>query len=173
MRKKSTLTGLALINARFEKEQNLQRYTEEDFKRVFKHFDKDQNGHIDADELQEVLNELAGCAVRGTSSTACWGVSLVAPRFTFLSCFFLFFCLQDGDKDAVPKERVKHMLDKYDTDRNGTIEENEFIDMMKGTIQDIDMDAQILEAFKIFADKARLLEEVYTLMPVEFEVDLS
>ena len=70
-------------------------------------------------------------------------------------------CDQDGDKDAVPKERVKHMLDKYDTDRNGTIEENEFIDMMKGTIQDIDMDAQILEAFKIFADKARLLSRKY------------
>lgn len=69
---------------------------------------------------------------------------------------YFFNSCKDGDKDAVPKERVKHMLDKYDTDRNGTIEENEFIDMMKGTIQDIDMDAQILEAFKIFADKARL-----------------
>ena len=80
LRKKSTLTGLALINARFEKEQNLQRYTEEDFKRVFKHFDKDQNGHIDADELQEVLNELAGCTVR-LAIGAC-GVVFVAvfPR---------------------------------------------------------------------------------------------
>ena len=98
LRKKSTLTGLALINARFEKEQNLQRYTEEDFKRVFKHFDKDQNGHIDADELQEVLNELAGCTVRGTSSTACWGVSMVAPRFTFLSCFFCSFVCRTETK---------------------------------------------------------------------------
>lgn len=119
--RQNTLTGLALINARFEKEQNLQRYTEEDFKRVFQHFDKDGNGHIDVDELQMVLNELAGC--------------------------------KEGDKDEVPKERVKRMLDKYDTDQNGTIEEDEFVDMMKGTIIDIDMDAQILEAFKLFANK--------------------
>ena len=67
-----------------------------------------------------------------------------------ISNLFPFFPLIPGAGFQVSQKEIENIINEADKDGSGTIEVQEFLDVMKEKMLDIDFDEEVIEAFRIF-----------------------
>ena len=67
-----------------------------------------------------------------------------------ISNLFPFFPLMPNAGFTITNKEIEDIIDQADDNGNGSVEFEEFINVIKGKMEEIDFDGEIAEAFRIF-----------------------